>query len=171
MFFPEGKVTQVSATTETTLNQSATVTAGPLHVRTGPGTGYDSLGTFSEGKTFTAIAKTVNSKGQTWYKLKYTSTKYGYVSATYVKLSTSGSSSTSTSGSSSTAGTEVSVNWPGTVTADSLNVRKGPSTDYSSLGKYTKGKEVTVLTKVKNSYGNYWYKIKYDSSTYGYILA
>ena len=52
----------------------------------------------------------------------------------------------------------------GNVTTDNLNVRSGPSSNYSKLGILTKGTKVEVVER----YSNGWYKIKYKGS-YGYV--
>lgn len=55
------------------------------------------------------------------------------------------------------------------VTSDSLNVRSGPGTSYSILGKLSKGASVNVLaSQTVNS--TVWYKITYNSKT-AYIAA
>lgn len=51
------------------------------------------------------------------------------------------------------------------VTTNSLNVRKGPSTDYSIIGNLPEGVNIKIL-EVDSSTG--WYKIKYGSG-YGYV--
>ena len=43
----------------------------------------------------------------------------------------------------------------GVVTASSLNLRKGPGTDYESIGKISNGTTVTVVSTV-----NDWYQVK-----------
>ena len=52
----------------------------------------------------------------------------------------------------------------GKVTTDNLNVRSGPSSNYSKLGTLTKETKVEVVER----YSNGWYKIKYKGS-YGYV--
>lgn len=49
------------------------------------------------------------------------------------------------------------------VTADTLNIRKGPSTDTSVVAMLSKGVECEVLEEEGN-----WYKIKYQNYT-GYV--
>lgn len=51
------------------------------------------------------------------------------------------------------------------VTTNSLNVRKGPSTDYSIIGNLPEGVNIKIL-EVDSQTG--WYKIKYGSG-YGYV--
>lgn len=65
---------------------AATVsTAGStLNVRSGAGTSYSRIGSLSNGSTVLRLATTGN-----WYKILYNGTKIGYVSASYIKLSSS----------------------------------------------------------------------------------
>ena len=51
-------------------------------------------------------------------------------------------------------------------TTATLNVRKGPSTKYSKLGKLSKGATVKIVSTTSNG----WYKIKYKNK-YGYVLS
>ena len=54
----------------------------------------------------------------------------------------------------------------GTVTADVLNVRSGPSTSYSITTKLYKGNKVEILET-----SNGWYKIKTSNGTIGWVSA
>ena len=53
----------------------------------------------------------------------------------------------------------------GTVNS-SVNVRTYPSSSYSSATTYSAGKQVEILGLYKNSSGEYWYHIPYNSSNY-----
>ena len=57
-----------------------------LNVRKGAGTKYSRIGSLTNG-TIVEIQKTVTgSDGSKWYYIKYNSSKYGYVKASYIKL-------------------------------------------------------------------------------------
>ncbi len=64
-----------------------TVTASSLNVRSGPGTKYKVIGAIKKGKALSVIKKESNG----WYKINYNG-KTGYVSGSYVKVTTSTSS-------------------------------------------------------------------------------
>ena len=67
---------------------SATVKAASLNVRSGPGTGYQSLGRLSSGARVTVLSQQTGTDGQTWYNIRYTSSgkeATGYVAAAYVQ--------------------------------------------------------------------------------------
>ena len=54
----------------------------------------------------------------------------------------------------------------GTVTASTLNIRKGPSTSYSIVGALKNGESVTI-TETDSATG--WYKIKTSAGVVGYV--
>lgn len=85
-----------------------------------------------------------------WYKVSY-GDQVGYMSADWLDVTQSGSEA---------------VVGQGTVTADALNVRSGPSTMYASQGLVYKG---ATLTIVENC-GNGWYKIT-GAGYSGYVSA
>lgn len=59
---------------------------------------------------------------------------------------------------------ETAVNQEGLVNATSLNVRSGPGTNYSMLGKLPNNSKVSIAAKCNNG----WLKIKYNNG-YGYV--
>ncbi len=157
-FSGTGEGNTVYGASETAISAKATVTEGPLNVRSGPGTNYSKLGQLAKGKTVAVVSKVVNSSGNVWYKYKYSSSKYGYIYSQYVSIS------------SATSETALS-NKTATVKEGPLNVRSGPGTSYSKLGQLAKGKTVTLVSQITTSAGTVWYKYKYNSSTYGYIYS
>lgn len=61
------------------------------------------------------------------------------------------------------------------VNANSLNVRSGPGTTYTAVGRVTHGMNVTVIGERSASDGALWYQIRYTSggstTKTGYVLA
>lgn len=115
-----------------------------LNMRTGPGTNYTSKGKIKKG-TYT-ITKTSNG----WGKLK---TNGYWIKLSYTKVA---SESSSTSSEKNTYKVKVTV--------DSLNMRSGPSTAYTSKGKIKKGTYTVMQTK--NGWGKlkengYWIDLSY----------
>lgn len=131
----------------------ATVTASNgLNVRKGPGTSYSKLGAL-------AYKTTVNVLGTTdgWYKINY-SGQTGYICSQYTSYS---GGETSSGGSSSGGGTTSSSGGSQyTVTATSLNVRKGAGTSYGILGQLSSGTTVTALGESSG-----WLKISFKGQT------
>lgn len=73
------------------------VTAGSMHVRSGPGPHYESIGGTRAGDTWTAIAK----EGD-WFKIEFTNGKEGYVNAQYVLLTDPAKTTTTTTTTTTT---------------------------------------------------------------------
>ncbi len=77
-----------------------TVSDGKLNVRGGAGTNFDVVATVKNGEVVTLLDDSTS-----WYKIKTSSGKTGYVNSKYVKLGGSLSSNTATSSSSAPSGT------------------------------------------------------------------
>lgn len=83
-----------SCLTASAANMTGSCTADVLNVRSGAGTGYSKTGTVSYGDSLTILSETTDSSGAKWYKISCGNVT-GYVSATYVQLTSSGSQSSS----------------------------------------------------------------------------
>ncbi len=59
----------------------------------------------------------------------------------------------------------------GTVTAETVNIRKETSTDSEVVGSTVKGKKIDILEAVKDSSGTVWYKVAISGGGYGYIRS
>ena len=133
-----------STAPESTTTTTKYVNTLSLNVRSGPSTSYSVIGKVSEGDKVEVIS---TSNG--WSKIKYNG-KTGYVSSQYLSSSTAPESTTTTTKYVNTL---------------SLNVRSGPSTSYSVIGKVSEGDKVEVI-----STSNGWSKIKYNGKT-GYVSS
>lgn len=83
-----------SCLTASAANMTGSCTADVLNVRSGAGTGYSKTGTVSYGDSLTILSETTDSSGAKWYKISCGNLT-GYVSATYVQLTSSGSQDSS----------------------------------------------------------------------------
>ena len=121
-----------------------TVTAGGgLNIRSGPGKGYNSVGTYAEGDSVT-ILEQFTYDGVTWG-----CTNKGWVSMAYVDTG----SGTSSGSDSSSSGDKA------TVTAESgLRVRSGAGSTYEVVGSLKYGTKVTILSQ-KTVDGTTWGEI------------
>ena len=99
------------------------VTGDQLNIRSGPGTGYQSVGSLNYGDRV-VILEQFTYNGTTWG-----CTKNGWISLTYVYID----------------GTENDDSQFATITGDQLNIRSGPGTGYDSVGTLNSGDEVTIL--------------------------
>lgn len=136
--------------------KQGTVNAGPLNVRSGPGTSYKKVGSLKKGAAVT-IVETAGS----WYKITSGSVS-GYVSATYITLSTVVTGSTNISPDSGASATDETQ---GRVNTASLNVRSGPGTSYARIGSL----KLNTLVNIVSS-ANGWYQITTNSIS-GYVSA
>lgn len=114
-----------------------------LNVRTGPSTSYASIGKLNTGDKVEVISESAG-----WSKINYNN-KTAYVSSGYLKAAST------TIPSTTEQYKEIKV-----VNTDGLNVRKGPSTSYESIGKIDKGTNVEVISE-----SNGWSKINYKNTT------
>lgn len=131
------------------------VTASSLNVRSTASTSGSVVATLKKDTAVTITSTTTNSSGSKWYKISANvsgKTIKGYVSASYIKI-TASSSSTSNSSTSSTY-----LKRFGYVNATSLNLRSSPSTSSSSIAKLAKSSYVLVTGSTTKS-GTKWYKV------------
>lgn len=119
-------------TTGTNTAKGTITAGGGLNIRSGPGKGYASVGTYAEGDSVT-ILEQFTYDGVTWG-----CTSKGWISMAYVDTGDSGPSDSSSSGDKQYA-TIISEN--------GLRVRSGAGTDYEVVGSLKYGTRVTILSQ------------------------
>ena len=124
------------------------VSEDALSVRDNNSTSSEYLGCLYKGDKVQIVEKMSNN----WYKIKYNN-DYAYVKGEYISFNKN-----------------LTLTKPvlkiGTIdNTTTLNVRKGPSTNYETLGILSKGSQVEIVDTT--SYSG-WYQIKYGSE-YAYI--
>ena len=159
----------VSTANASAQKTSGVVNAGPLNVRSGPGTKYDRVGSLKEGAVITIL----ETSGD-WYKITCGSIS-GYVSGEYVTLNAVSSEAPQKQEPEQEpekepeTPPEIKVEemeaQSGLVMTSSLNIRSGPSTDYDRVGSLKVGNVITIIGKSGN-----WYKITAGKVT-GYVSA
>lgn len=107
---------------------SGTITANGLNIRSGPGKGYASVGSYNSGDSVT-ILEQFTYNGTTWG-----CTNQGWISMDYVNVGNSGTTDTTQKG---------------TVIGNGLNIRNGAGTDYPTIGSLNYGDRVTILEQTK----------------------
>ncbi len=107
---------------------AGTVTGSQLNIRNGPGTGYDSVGSYNKGDRVNILEQF------TYNNVTWGCTNKGWISLQYVQLD----------GASNNTTTEESKN--GTITGNGLNIRAGAGTGYDSVGTLYSGDRVTILS-------------------------
>jgi len=118
-------------------------------VTTGETSVYDKFGgtkikTIAKGTTVTVTADYMDIEGVKWGKIDG-----GWIKLTGTKAAGSASSGTQKPEPETPNATKV------TVTADSVNIRKGPGTNYDKAGKAKKG-QVLAITKVQQGSSHLW---------------
>ena len=147
------KVSSGSTSQPSTSTTKATVTATSLNVRSGAGTSYSVITKLSKG----TVVDVLESASNGWKKVKTSNGTTGWVSGSYLTTGVVEYPSTDNSTSQ--------TSYKATVTADSLNVRKGAGTSYSVITKLSKGTVVDVLESASNG----WKKIKTSNGTIGWV--
>lgn len=126
-----------------------TVTGDRVNVRQGPGTNYAAVGSVTQGEILT-ITETASGSGYLWGKFgenKWVALSYTNYDKVISGDTGTGGNEGGNSGNEGDTGTQQpETTVTGTVTVgDSLNIRSGPGTGYSTVGKYTNGTKVTIL--------------------------
>lgn len=130
-----------SDNSNTGTNGEAAKTTTGVHLRSGKGTNYSSLGVIPGG---TAI--TVTDKSDVWYAVTVNG-KSGYMYSEYIKLTDTGSSDNNTSSGSTDGSASAQTN-------EDVHLREGRGTNYRSLGVIANGTAITVTdTSVSDWYG------------------
>ena len=152
--FEEISVTPIAVPNETAV--TVKTDGPPLNVRCTPSTDVTKLGQLSDGTTVTLTNETpqIDSDNRSWYavygQMSNGSYSYGWCWGDYL-------------GNYIEYGTLVDV--------DTLHVRSGAGTNYTSLGTISKGDTVEILEKnCATGSGYTWHKILYNGSE-GYVVA
>ncbi|MGN0777641.1 MAG: SH3 domain-containing protein [Aristaeellaceae bacterium] len=131
-----------------------------LNLRTGPGTGYPSMGQYAGGKYVMVL-----QKGNGWWKVSVEG-QVGFMSTEFLKDGVHAPTGGSTSGSGSqpvTGGYAIVTNPRATQV---LNMRESPSTTSRVLGQYSNGTQVSVLKP-----GTEWCKVMNSQNVVGYMMT
>lgn len=102
---------------------TGTIFGTDVNIRSGPGTDFDKVGTYKENTKITVLAQVD----------KWIYTEKGWVNGNYVAMT-------------------IHPTGKGTVTADSLNIRKAAMVDSEKVGEYPKGTVIEIL-EVKGDWG------------------
>lgn len=159
-FKPTGNLTRAEAVaiignalsdgTNKVVKTSLEVTADNVFVRMGPDTLYDVIDKVNQGQVLTATEQSKNG----WYKVKFNN-KDAWITGKYVK-----EVDTTNNQNNTDNGTDTQSNTSLVVTADIVNLRAGPDTSYSIVGKAKQG-DILIATDQSS---NGWYKIQSDNA-------
>lgn len=134
-----------------------TINASGVNFRTGPGTDYKIQSTLNKGTAVTVLGTSGN-----WLKITVDATAArGYVFAAYVTVPSGGATPTPT------PTTIPAGSLAGKVNASGVNLRTGPSVNYTSLGLLNRDTAVTLLGT-----SGEWYLLTVNATgKSGYVFA
>lgn len=135
--------TKASAAERRQATQVATVSASSLRLREAPSTSSRTLDYAPAGDYVI-----IYGKSGSWYQVSYNLTT-GYMHESYL---------------STYSRRNVELGY-GSVNANKVNIRSGPSTSYSSLARANQGDQAYII-----GFNNQWYKVIYNSHI-GYIRS
>ena len=132
--------TPQASTTQVAIERTATVTASKLNMRSGPSTTYSIMHVLWQGNIVKIIGE---SDG--WYQIELTDGRVGWSSSQYLSLN------------------NQATTRQATVTASRLNMRSGPSTNYSIMHVLWQGNIVKIIGESDG-----WYQIKLTDGRVGW---
>ena len=138
---------------DVTTDAVTTRNGGKVNVRSGPGSGFSSIGRLASGTRVNVLLK-----GNGWYRISADGLE-GYMSTQYL----SGTGSTVSGGSGTTTSMVAYVNNPRSTQV--LNLRETPSQSARSIGQYRNGTKVKVVSK-----GATWCEV-YVGTRHGYMMT
>ena len=155
-----------------------TIGTDNVNVRASASTGADVVTRLNSGASIEIEGEEVDASNATWYKISVNG-QTGYVRADLVNTTGGGNAATGTS--TANAGTSTSTQTPtqaqtlsdrnATVNTADINVRSGAGRDYASAGTLALNATVTVTGEATDTSGAKWYRIRYNGTSEGYVLA
>ena len=136
-------------------------TTAVLNIRTGPSTGYRSLGLLDNGETVTVL----ENCGNGWYAVRTSSNTFGYCSGDYLRVTLGTSPAPQPEPTPQPSEPDTATRWNGRTTAF-VNLRSGPSTGYRVYLTVPLGDAITILDRSNAG----WYRVQYGSYT-GYMSS
>ncbi|MCR5155533.1 MAG: SH3 domain-containing protein [Butyrivibrio sp.] len=162
------------AYTETT----GTVSTDNVKVRASASTTASQVSSLKNGDKVDIVDESTDASGYVWYKIRVNKSEFGYVRSDLINKAGGSSAAapaatTTTTQAASLPETTVTATEEktATITADSVNVRKGAGTGYDSVGKVTKGTTVTVTGEATGTDNKTWYQVKFGNDRTGFVRS
>ena len=140
-----------------------------VNVRSGAGTSKGVVCVVYQDETVTVTGQSKDSSGNTWYKVKTSSGKTGYIRSDLLKAADSSSSDTKKDDTSDTSSDLKGQKMQ--VVDDGVNMRSGAGLSKSVVEVIYMEDTLTVLGEAKDDNGTVWYKVKAQSGNSGYIRS
>ncbi|MCR1847738.1 SH3 domain-containing protein [Paeniclostridium sordellii] len=128
-----------------------------LNIRSGPSTNYKIVGKATNGQLLKATEKIRN-----WYKIDYNG-QIAYINENFVQILNSKNENNTTN-----KDTVVIAKDSGIVAVSELNVRTGPSTNYSVVSQVRNGDILNIVAKDSSTN---WLKIQFKDGTTGWVCG
>ncbi|MGC9124526.1 MAG: N-acetylmuramoyl-L-alanine amidase [Caldisericaceae bacterium] len=145
---------------------TARVNTESLNVRAGPGREFKLVSTLPQGNKISVTRIVTRSDKEEWYKFKASNGQYYFVAGWYTEKFSQATPTPSNPEPSPASNTTTQT----AATSDYLNLREGPSTDYSKIALIDKGDAVQIVGAAKNANGELWAQVVYKSFT-GWAIA
>lgn len=141
------------------IGDAVEITTDRLNIRSGPGLGYDVVGSFALGDQAVIMDGPVTADSYPWYQVQYADANgyfyNGWVVADYI-APVSG---------------DFAIGDMVSVTTNGLNVRSGPGLDYGVIDGLDYGATGTVIDGPVLSDSNAWYQLAYGGSQSGWVAG
>jgi N-acetylmuramoyl-L-alanine amidase len=131
--------------------ETATVKASSLNVRSGPSTAYRWIGSFSKGDSVSIL-----NENNGWYEVSFQGSK-GWISGSYIKKEAN---------IIETDRQDVNRNPNVSLLYDGTNIRKGPSTNYSVVARGNQGERFSIVNKTGD-----WYEIQLSNGSNAFVAG
>lgn len=149
----------VASINSQTVGSYVEATNGDSNLRTGPGLGYDDIGTVKDGECARYLNMTsVDERGVRWYKVFYNGEE-GWLSSRYTTLR------------EGVVLDYTNMMYYARATAR-VNLRTGPGMDYPDIGTLDKEEQVYYLFETQtDDSGLAWYKVQYYSQGVAWVSS
>lgn len=149
-------------------DEKGTVTADSAKVREKADASSKQVGSAKKGTTVDIVSETTGADGKKWYEVSVDGNLKGYIRSDLIKKGEQAAD-----GNANAAVTPTDAK-SGTVTTNSVHVRKEPSTNGADLATVSKGIVLTVTGEAQGSDGKKWYQVTFkhnDKDVGGFIRA
>ena len=152
------------------------ITATPVNIRSGAGTGYKTVARTGRDKTYRLLSTAESSDGKKWHQIEYSGKKKGWVLSTCCRITDKSALATTTAKDNQTTTTSsekttVTAAQGETVTVkvSPVNIRSGAGGKYKTIARAKKGDSFRLLSSQKDAAGAVWYQVALDGGKSGWI--
>ena len=153
------------------------ITASPVNIRSGAGTGYKTVARTGRDKTYRLLSTAESSDGKIWHQIIYSGKKKGWVLGTCClvtdKASIDAASSKSSQATSATGKktTQTAASEMVEIKVSPVNIRSGAGEKNKVIARAKKGEKYRVLSSKKGTNGADWYCVALEGGKDGWIKA